>query len=337
MWISIIIKEHKNMPNQNGRVIVIAEVGSNYNTDIELAKKYIYAARDSGADAVKFQTLRKDKLVAPKTLLNETWADNPVYHGFSNLELHDDWHYTLKSTADECGIEFISTPFYLEAVDLLEKVGVTTYKIASGDITFLPLLETVGRTGKQVILSTGASSLKDIEKGLNVLASAGSAEVVLLHCVSNYPPCWDEMNLRAMVTLKEEFDLPVGISDHTPGNIIPIAAVALGASVIEKHVTFDRSLPGPDHPFSMTTGEFADMVHQVRLLEQALGTGKKIPTEAELAKQPRMRRGIYDPVTYEPSDDPKDIWLRPEHRLSWSAQSKLLLGPKEGRIPYRGK
>ncbi len=301
------------MPNQNGRTTLIAEVGSNYGNDLETAKKYIRVSRETGADAVKFQTLRRDKLVAPRIWSNGKWVDNPVYVNFSNLELADEWHYILKRTSDENGIEFISTPFYLEAVDLLEKVGVTTYKIASGDITFLPLLETVGRTEKRVILSTGASSLKDIERGLNVLIRAGCSEVVLLHCVSNYPPSWGEVNLRAMVTLKEKFDLPVGISDHTPGSIIPIAAVALGASVVEKHVTFDRSLPGSDHPFSITTQEFGQMVQQVRLLEQALGTGEKAPTEAELTKQQRIRRGTYDPLNFEPSNDPRGIWLRPEH------------------------
>ncbi|MBW1793743.1 MAG: N-acetylneuraminate synthase family protein [Deltaproteobacteria bacterium] len=300
----------------NRKVMFIAEVGSNYNADIEVAKKYIYAARDSGANAVKFQTLRRDKLVAPKILLNGTWTDNPVYHSFNNLELQDDWHYILKATADELGIEFISTPFYLEAVDLLEKVGVCTCKIASGDITFFPLLEAVGHTGQRVILSTGASSLPDVERAVNILTRSGAGEISLLHCVTNYPPRWDEMNLRAIVTLKETFDLPVGISDHSPGNMVPIAAVALGATVIEKHITFDRSLPGPDHPFSVTMAEFSDMVRQVRLLEQTLGTGEKVPTEAELAKQHRIRRGIYDPVTYEPSDDPKGIWLRPEHKPS---------------------
>ena len=150
-------------------------------------------------------------------------TDNPVYQQFSNRSLPEDWHFVLKQTADEQSIEFMSTPFYLEAVDLLEKVGVRTYKIASGDITFRPLLEAIGRTGKRVILSTGGSSLDDVDQALNILRQAGAREIILLHCASNYPPQWQEMNLRAMVTLKKEFDLPVGISDHTPGNIVPIA------------------------------------------------------------------------------------------------------------------
>jgi N,N'-diacetyllegionaminate synthase len=295
-------------------VFIIGEVGSNYNGEIEVAQRYIHAISTSGGNGVKFQTLRRDKLVAPKVFLSRSWVDNPVYQNFKNLELPDEWHFTLKKAADQCGIEFISTPFYLEAVDLLEKVGVRTYKIASGDISFLPVLEAVGRTGKRVILSTGASSLSDIDQALNILTRSGSKEIVLLHCVSNYPAQWQEMNLRAMVTLKEKFGFPVGISDHSLGSLIPIAAVALGATVIEKHVTFDRSLPGPDHPFAMTMDEFADMVRQVRLLEQALGTGEKVPTETELAKQYRIRRGLYDTVTLQPTNDPTGIWLRPEHK-----------------------
>ena len=192
----------------------------------------------------------------------------------------------------------------------MEKVGVRTYKIASGDITFTPLLQAVGRTRKKVILSTGASTLKDVENALNIFKKAGTKEIVLLHCVSNYPPKFEEMNLRAITTLKQTF----GISDHTLGALLPLAAVALGASVIEKHVTFDRNLPGPDHPFAMTVGEFADMIKQVRLLEQALGTGEKIPTQTEAQKQHRMRRGIYDPVTFKGAGGTTGIWLRPQNK-----------------------
>lgn len=295
------------------KATLIAEVGSNYDGHLETAVAYINAARASGADMVKFQTLRKAKLVAPKLWTGDRCEENPVYKNFSNLELPDEWHSILKQAADDQEIEFVSTPFYLEAVELLEKVGVRTYKIASGDITFRPLLTAVGQTGKRVILSTGGSSLHDIEQALSVLRQSGAGEIVLLHCVSNYPPQWTEMNLRSVVTLKEVFGLPVGISDHTPGYIVPLAAVALGATVVEKHVTFDRSVPGPDHPFSMTFDEFGEMVRQVRCLEQALGTGTKTPAESERVKQHRMRRGVYDPVTFEPTNTSDGVWLRPEH------------------------
>ena len=298
------------------KVNIIAEVGSNYNGSLETAQEYVRSAKACGADAVKFQTIRKDRLVSSRILSEGGIVENPAYRLFASQELPDEWHFGLKETADREGIEFLSTSFYLEAVDLLERVGVQRYKIASGDITFFPLLESVGRTGKPVLLSTGASALEEIRASLDTLRQYGAGEVTLMHCVSNYPPRWDEMNLRAIATLREAFDLPVGISDHSPGSLVPIASVALGASVIEKHVTFDRSLPGPDHPFAMTMAEFAEMIRQVRLLEKCLGTGEKIPVEAEQAKRPRMRRGIYDPKTFEPVSSPRGIWLRPEHPLS---------------------
>lgn len=293
-------------------VFTICEVGSNYNGSIDCALDYLRAAKRAGADAVKFQTLRKDKLVAPRIYVDGRWVENPVYKAFSSLELPDEWHFELKRCADQTGIEFFSTPFYLEAVDLMERAGVRTYKIASGDISFLPLLQAVGATGKRVIMSTGASALADIETALNVLTQSGARDITLLHCVANYPPRWEEMNLRAMVTLKEEFGLPVGISDHTPGSLVAIAAVALGAVAVEKHVTFDRGQAGPDHPFAMTMDEFADMIAQLRTLEVALGDGNKLPVQSELEKQYRLRRGVYDPSTLYPAADGKGIWLRPQ-------------------------
>ena len=296
------------------KVEIIAEVGSNHGFDLDLARKYIVAAEEHGANVVKFQSLKKEKLFSQKILEKGKVVDNPIWSQVSNLDFPEEWHQELKKCADNAGIEFMSTPFYLEVVDILEALMVKRYKIASGDVTFVPLLKKVGRTGKPVILSTGACSIKDVENALRILNAVGSGEITLLHCAASYPPQWEEMNLKAIATLKTEFGLPVGISDHSPSCLVPIAAVALGASVIEKHVTFDRSLPGLDHPFAMTINEFGDMVRQVRLLEKALGTGEKVPTEDELTRQHRMRRGIYDPKTFEPVDGPTGIWLRPEHR-----------------------
>jgi len=294
-------------------VKIIAEIGSNYDGDLDLAKKYISAAAECGADMVKFQTLRKDQLIAPKVIIGGELKDNPVYQNFAGLELPDEWHFSLRTSANQNNIEFFSTPFYLEAVELLERVGIHTYKIASGDITFFPLLKAVGKTGKDVILSTGGSSLADVENALNVLTDSGSGNITLLHCVSSYPPLFNEMNLKTIGTLKTAFDLPVGISDHTPGSLIPIAAVAMGACAVEKHVTFDRALPGPDHPFAMTMPEFAEMVEQIRRLELALGTGEKIPSDDERSRQHRFRRGVYDQCSYQPVNTDNGIWLRPEH------------------------
>ena len=294
-------------------VYVISEIGSNFNGSLEIAKQYIRASKAAGADAVKFQSIKKDRLIAPRVLEDGRLVDNPVYRNCTFRELADEWYPELKAEADQADIEFFCTPLYLEAVDILESINVSTYKIASGDITFYPLLEKVGRTGKRIILSTGASNLSEIEIALKKLRDAGAGETVLLHCVSNYPPEWSEINLLAMKTLRKRFNLPVGISDHSPGNLIPIAAVALGAAVIEKHVTFDRSLAGPDHAYAMTMEEFGDMIRQVRLLEQALGSGDKVPTGTELLKLKRLRRGIYDRNSLEPSESPDGFWLRPRH------------------------
>lgn len=295
-------------------VYVIGEIGSNFNGSLEIAKQYIRASKEAGADAIKFQSIRKDRLIAPRVFEDGRSVDNPVYKNYTFCELPDEWYPELKEEADQADIEFFSTPVYLEAVDILESISVSTYKIASGDITFYPLLEKVGRTGKRIILSTGASDFSEIEIALKKLRDAGAGEIVLLHCVSNYPPEWSEINLLAMKTLRKRFNLPVGISDHSPGNLIPIAAVALGAVVIEKHVTFDRSLAGPDHAYAMTMEEFGDMIRQVRLLEQALGSGDKVPTETELLKLRRLRRGIYDRNSLEPSESPDGLWLRPRHK-----------------------
>jgi len=294
--------------------LIIAEVGSNYNNSLETAKTYIKAAKAAGANIVKFQTLRKDRLFSRILWVENKPAKNPVYDKVLNLELPDDWHFELKKTAVEAGVEFMSTPFYLEAVDLLERVGVLSYKIASGDITFVPLLERVGATRKPVFLSTGASDLNDVEKALEILRRSGAKEITLFHCVSSYPPAWNEMNLRAIVTLKERFGLPVGLSDHSPGYLASVMAVTLGATIIEKHVTFNRTLPGPDHPYAMTMDEFAEMVQMIRTAEQAMGNGEKKPSFSEMPKQKRIRRGLYDPRTCEKTDDAvAGIWLRPQY------------------------
>lgn len=297
--------------NQDTPMEFIAEVGSNFAGDLEIARDYIRRSAAAGATAVKFQTLTREKLIAPYIFSEETWIDNPVYQGFSNVGLPDEWHAILMKDAAAAGIEFFSTPFHLEAVDVMEACGVKTYKIASGDLTFTPLLERVGATRKRIIMSTGGSTLADVEKALATLRNAGASDITLLHCIVSYPPTWEEVNLRAMVTLKDEFGLPVGISDHTPGSLLAIAARALGASVIEKHVTTDRSTPGPDHPFAMTFEEFGELTTSVRNLELALGTGEKVPTPSEASRQHRYRRGIYDPETFKPAAE--GIWLRPRH------------------------
>ncbi|HBU39228.1 MAG TPA: hypothetical protein DEB59_02085 [Acidimicrobiaceae bacterium] len=290
---------------------VIAEVGSNFGGDEATAKRYIAAAAEAGADAVKFQTLSKEMLIAREVReAGGSWVENPVWSIFSNVGLPEEWHRPLLEYAESLGIEFLSTPFYLESINILESAGVKRYKIASGDLTFIPLLDAVAATGKPVILSTGSSTMSEVSSAYERL-QVGGGEVSLLHCVSSYPPEYSEMNIRAVSTLRDKFRCPVGISDHSPGDLVPLASVTLGATIIEKHVTFDRSLEGPDHPYAMTWPEFAGMIRKVRLLEQALGHGRKEPTEREAAKVHRMRRSPYDPVTNRPSDKADAVWLRP--------------------------
>jgi N,N'-diacetyllegionaminate synthase len=302
----------------SSEVICIAEVGSNFNNDLEIAKTYIQVASEAGADAVKFQSLRKDSIISRITRVGGRNVAYPVYDIFSSSELPDEWHYELKKEADSVGIEFLSTPFYIQAVDLLVNVGVQTFKIASGDITFYPLLERIGRTGKNVILSTGASTNEEVRKALDLLGSSGAGKITLLHCVANYPPEWHEMNLKAIPVMAKDFSVPVGLSDHTPGAMAALAAVALGATVIEKHITLDKNAAGPDHSFAMSVDEFRDMVSQIRLLEKALGDGKKEPSPGERPRVKRIRRGLYDINTGLPTDHTDNaIWLRPEHDVDF--------------------
>lgn len=311
--------ERKFVPVQEHKMVTcIAEVGSNFNNSLDMAKRYVRASAEAGANAVKFQTLKKDLIISPVTSVKGKVIPYTVYDIFKSAELPAPWHYELKKEADAARIEFISTPFYLEAVDLLVDVGVKTIKIASGDITFFPLLERIGKTGKDVLLSTGASTDEEIHKAVGVLRDNGAGCITLLHCVANYPPKWSEMNVRAIPTMARTFSLPVGLSDHSPGATIPVAAVALGATVVEKHVTFGNDLPGPDHGFAMTMEEFADMVLQVRRVEQALGHGRKEPSTEEIPRVKRIRRGLYDRGTGEPTDNVENaLWLRPEHDVNF--------------------
>jgi len=293
-------------------VDIIAEVGSNHGGDLDEAKRYVEASGRAGADVVKFQTLTRDGLIArfARDATGEIVA-NPKHAAFSNAGLPDDWHAPLMQCAADNGIEFMSTPFSLDAVALMEAVGVRRYKIASGDLTFTPLLQCLGATRKPVLLSTGASYLDEVEKAVATLKHAGCGDITVLHCAASYPPAWDDMNLSAIATLKRALGRPVGLSDHSPGHTAPIAAVALGAVAIEKHVTFDRSLDGPDHPFAMEFDELAAMIADIRILETALGDGEKRPAASEINRRRNLRRGRYDATTGHP-DAGGEAWLRPQ-------------------------
>lgn len=296
------------------RITMIAEIGSNYDGSLDEAKRYIEASAKAGADVAKFQTLTREGLVARMALDKATgeWGPNPRYEAFTNQGLPDDWHYKLKACADDNGIEFMSTPFHLEAVDMLVDVGVSRFKIASGDLTFTPLLEKVARTGKAVVLSTGASWLDEVKTAVATLQGAGCTDLTVLHCTASYPPTWEELNLNSVATLKAELGLPVGLSDHSPGHVAPIAAAALGATLIEKHVTFSRDNDGPDHPFAIEMDELASLVTDLRDLESALGSAEKQPAGSEMARRGNLRRGLYDRETGLPTKG-DGVWLRPDY------------------------
>ncbi len=278
-------------------VFVIAEAGVNHNGDLKLARALIDVAVEAGADAVKFQTFRADRLATPNApkaeyQLQTTGDAESQFEMLRRLELSADAHRELKAYCHERGIIFLSTPFDEESVDLLDELGVAGFKISSGDLTNSPLLEHVAGKGKPVILSTGMSELSELIEAVSVLNTAGCENPVLLHCVSNYPTDPAEVNLRAMQTMRSAFDVPVGFSDHTEGIDVALAAVALGACVIEKHFTLDRTLPGPDHRASLEPTELRELVRSIRRVETALGNGRKVPTASELETAKVARRSL---------------------------------------------
>jgi N,N'-diacetyllegionaminate synthase len=276
---------------------VIAEAGVNHNGSLEMAKRLVLAARQAGADSVKFQTFKTEKVIsrlAPKAAYQEetTGAGESQFDMVRKLELPFEGFRELQAYCKELGIEFLSTPFDFESADFLESLGVAAFKVPSGEITNLPFLEHIARKGKPLIVSTGMSDLEEVRAAMKVLTEVGKGGIVLLHCVSNYPAAPASVNLRAMTTLARAFGVPVGYSDHTQGIEIPLAAVALGACVIEKHFTLDRNLPGPDHRASLEPNELADMVRGIRNVEAALGDGVKRPVAEELNTAAVARRSL---------------------------------------------
>jgi N-acetylneuraminate synthase len=273
---------------------IIAEAGVNHNGSLELALQLIDAAKASGADAVKFQSFRAD-LLATRSAGKAPYQERTTESQFEMLErlqLDATAHRRLADYCRQVGIQFLSSPFDAQSADLLAAMNVPFYKIPSGEITNLPFLEHVASKNRPIILSTGMSTLGEVEEAVHVLQAAGAKRLTLLHCVTEYPAPYAEVNLRAMQTLKAAFGLPVGYSDHTPGIEIAIAAVALGAEVIEKHFTLDRSLPGPDHRASLEPAELQQMVEAIRHVEAALGTGIKAPAPCELPNLPVARKSV---------------------------------------------
>ncbi len=276
---------------------IIAEAGVNHNGKLSIAKQMVLAAKEAGADYIKFQTFY------PKALVSE-YAEKADYQKKdmedmeSQLEMlerlslsHDDF-IGLKDYCQEQGIGFLSTPFDMESVRFLDKLNMDFWKLPSGEITNLPYLLEIAKTGKPVVMSTGMCELKEIEAAVTCLKKGGVKELILLHCNTEYPTPMEDVNLKAMLTLRKVFSLAVGYSDHTQGIEIPIAAAAMGACVLEKHFTLDRMMKGPDHSASLEPGELKEMVRAVRNVERAIGTGNKKPSESEKKNMEVVRKSI---------------------------------------------
>ena len=276
---------------------IIAEAGVNHNGRMDLAKRLIDAAKTAGADAVKFQTFKAERLAgasAPKAAyqLQTTAHDESQQEMLRRLELSEADHRELMAYCAAQDMLFLSTPFEEESADLLERLGVSAFKLPSGELTNLPLLEHVARKGKPMIMSTGMATLAEVETAVRTITARGNDTLVLLHCVSQYPADPSAVNLRAMRTMMDAFSRPVGYSDHTMGIEIALAAVAMGACVIEKHLTLDRTLPGPDQRASLEPDEWAALVRGIRKIEAALGHGRKEPAPGEAETAAVARKSL---------------------------------------------
>ena len=275
---------------------IIAEAGSNHDGKLEQAKQLIDVAADSGADAVKFQTFQAGKIAArtkDKIVNIDLAGAKTLYELYEKMELPREWQGELRDYTRGKGIIFLSTPFDEEAVDELEALGVPAFKVASFEMVHLPLLKHIARKGKPVILSTAMANLGEIEEAIEAIRGEGNDRIVLLHCGVGYPLRVEDVNLAAIDTLKESFPYPVGYSDHTLGLVVPIAAVARGADMIEKHFTIGRNLPGPDHPFALEPQELKAMVQGIREAEKAIGSPRKSVLDSELSYYHRGRRSLF--------------------------------------------
>lgn len=280
-------------------VYVIAEAGVNHNGSLETARQLVDAAVAAGADAVKFQTFRATDVMVPDApkadyQVSATGSDESQLQMVQHLALDESAHRELLAYCANRGIEFLSSPFDAWSIDLLDRLGLATIKVPSGEITNLPYLRRIGALRRRLIVSTGMSTMDEVADALDALEASGTplALVTLLHCTSEYPAPYDEINLRAMVALGREFGLPYGYSDHTLGNEVALSAVALGAVVVEKHLTLDRGMLGPDHAASAEPAQMADLIHAIRHIEVALGDGVKRPMPSELSTMRVARKSI---------------------------------------------
>lgn len=272
------IKIGNHSISKESRTYVIAEMSGNHNMDYERAKEILYAAKESGADAIKVQTYTADTITLDcddpcfQITQGTLWDGTTLHKLYEKAYTPWEWQPKLQKIADEIGLDFFSSPFDFSSVDFLEKMNVPAYKIASFEITDIPLIRKVSKLGKPVIISTGIATLSDIELAVNTCREAGNNDIILLKCCSAYPTPYEDINLRTMVNLSDTFNCTVGLSDHTMGDTVAIASVALGAKVVEKHLTLRRADGGVDSAFSMEPVEFKRMVESIRIVEKSLGT-----------------------------------------------------------------
>lgn len=277
-------------------VCIIAEAGVNHNGSYEIACELVDAAKNAGADYIKFQTFKSKNLVSDTAqkadYQKNTTGDGTQADMLKRLELSYDEFFSLKEYCDKVGICFLSTPFDIDSIHFLNSLNMPFWKVPSGEVTNYPYLVEIAKTNKPVVMSTGMCNISEIDEAIKVLESNGVREIRLLHCNTEYPTPYEDVNLRAMETLRNKFGLEVGYSDHTNGIEVPVAAAALGASIIEKHFTLSRDMEGPDHKASLEPHELAEMVSCIRHIEIAMGTGEKTPSSSEKKNITIARKSI---------------------------------------------
>lgn len=288
-------------------VYIIAEAGVNHNGSFSIACKLVDAAKAAGVDCIKFQTFKSTKLVSNYARKSEyqrrTTGEGSQIDMLKKLELSFDEFIALKQYCDKVGICFLSTPFDFESIDFLNKINMPFWKIPSGEVTNYPYLVALAHTRKPVVMSTGMCEMSDIEAAIKVLQENGTTEIRLLHCNTEYPTPYEDVNLRAMQTMRDVFGFEVGYSDHTEGIEVPVAAVVLGAVVIEKHFTLDRNMEGPDHKASLEPNELAAMVSSIRHVEKAIGNSEKTPSLSERKNISIARKSIVAKVQINAGDE----------------------------------
>jgi len=349
------IKINSKIIGSGQPVYIISEIGSNFDHDFARAKSLAKLSKDLGADAFKIQNFLAPKIVSAKgfdkmqVAFQAKWKSS-VTEVYRQAEFPREWLKDLMAYCQSIGIDFLSSPYDTEAVDLLLDLGAAAYKIGSGEIDNLEFLQYVAKTGKPIILGCGAATMPEIKSAVAAIKNTGNDQLILLQCVTNYPSPVNDANIRAMAALKNEFDLVVGYSDHTIGQegggddplsglTVPLGAVALGAAVIEKHFTDDRKRQGPDHPFAMDPESFGRMVKGVRAMEKALGSGKKELAPSEKETVIIQRRGLYAKTEIEAGDKitkEKIEWLRPAAGLK-PAQLNEALGKTAKRNILAGE